>query len=308
MTNEDRADAEARAWVARLKSGEATADDAEAFEAWRSLSPDHDRAVRRAVRLWSLAGAVGETVAAAPARPRPTRRAAILAGGSVLASASAWQAAALLGYAPTFRSLSADRSTGVGIIAPIALPGVVGSLDGASALEVEGPRAVRLIEGALFVRNGNDVVQEASITLTAPSLLATLSNGAAECRIGDRGVELACAAGTVEISAPGPIALVPGETATILDGGELVRGERAVSEIGGWTNGILTFRNRRLGDVVADLNRHRPGRVLLTRSLLAERRVSGTFHLARPDEIVTSLVDALGLERRDLPARIVLLS
>ncbi|MEO0960608.1 MAG: hypothetical protein AAFY66_19510, partial [Pseudomonadota bacterium] len=50
------------------------------------------------------------------------------------------------------------------------------------------------------------------------------------------------------------------------------------------------------------------GRVILARSLLAERRVSGTFHLARPDEIVTSLVDALGLERRDLPARIVLLS
>lgn len=58
---------EALAWVTRLKSGEATLEDAERLVAWRTKSPEHERAFRDAVKCWKAIGRglVGE---------HPTRR------------------------------------------------------------------------------------------------------------------------------------------------------------------------------------------------------------------------------------------
>jgi transmembrane sensor len=47
---------EAIAWLLRLTSGEATVEDAEAFERWHAQSPDHAAAWSEAVRLWRALG------------------------------------------------------------------------------------------------------------------------------------------------------------------------------------------------------------------------------------------------------------
>ena len=61
---------DALAWVARLKSGEATVADAEQLLDWRHKSPEHERAFRDAVRCWR---ALGTALADPPAR-KPMRR------------------------------------------------------------------------------------------------------------------------------------------------------------------------------------------------------------------------------------------
>jgi ferric-dicitrate binding protein FerR (iron transport regulator) len=47
---------DALAWVVRLKSGEATFEDAEQLINWRAQSPAHERAFRDAVKCWKAVG------------------------------------------------------------------------------------------------------------------------------------------------------------------------------------------------------------------------------------------------------------
>jgi ferric-dicitrate binding protein FerR (iron transport regulator) len=58
---------EALAWVVRLKSGEATLEDAQELIDWRTQSPAHERAFRDAVKCWK---AIGRGLVS----DRPTRR------------------------------------------------------------------------------------------------------------------------------------------------------------------------------------------------------------------------------------------
>jgi ferric-dicitrate binding protein FerR (iron transport regulator) len=58
---------EALARVVRLKSGEATLEDAEELIVWRTQSPAHERAFRDAVKCWK---AIGRGLVSDP----PTRR------------------------------------------------------------------------------------------------------------------------------------------------------------------------------------------------------------------------------------------
>lgn len=47
---------DALAWIARLKSGEATLADAEQLMDWRAKSPAHEGAYRDAVKCWQTIG------------------------------------------------------------------------------------------------------------------------------------------------------------------------------------------------------------------------------------------------------------
>jgi transmembrane sensor len=65
---------DALAWIARLKSGEATLAEAEQLMDWRAKSPAHERAYRDAVRCWQTIGRalVGERPASTGRRRRKT--------------------------------------------------------------------------------------------------------------------------------------------------------------------------------------------------------------------------------------------
>lgn len=305
MTKQHGADAEARAWIARLKSGEATAEDAAAFEQWRRRAPENERALRDALRLWELTGAAVAEVRA----PVRTRRQVLVAGAGMLGTATAaYQGAVFLGHAPGLRALWADEATPVGRGSSFDIVDGSGQLDGASAVYRAGTETVRLVEGAMFVDATSRAGGARPLGLRAQALEASLMSGAAEVRIGDRGVEIACAEGVVDVIEPARRQLVAGESLALLDEGTTAATTRSPREIASWRHGILSFTNRRLGDAIADLNRHRRGKVLFGRALLAERLVSGVFHLDRPDEALTHLIAGLSLDDRALPGRIVLLS
>ena len=73
-----------------------------------------------------------------------------------------------------------------------------------------------------------------------------------------------------------------------------------------WRRGLVVFRDRTLANVVLDINRHRSGRVVIADAELGRRRVSGVFHLDRPDEVIAHLEASLDLRSRSL-AGVVLL-
>ncbi|MGA9705646.1 FecR family protein, partial [Pseudomonas sp.] len=72
--------------------------------------------------------------------------------------------------------------------------------------------------------------------------------------------------------------------------------ERATS----WRRGVLIFDRQPLAKVVEQLNRYRPGRVVLTDADLGNREVSGVFRLDMLDTALGTLTQELQVQRLDL--------
>ncbi|EHP41947.1 Fe2+-dicitrate sensor, membrane protein [Cupriavidus basilensis OR16] len=75
-----------------------------------------------------------------------------------------------------------------------------------------------------------------------------------------------------------------------------------------WRDGYLRFSETPLRDVVDEINRYRPGRVVLLDKQVAARRVTGRFQIRALDKAIAQMQRSLGLEVRALPGGIVLLS
>lgn len=74
-----------------------------------------------------------------------------------------------------------------------------------------------------------------------------------------------------------------------------------------WRQGWLNYYQVPLGQVVEDLGRYYPGRILLLDGELAQRKVSGSFPVAQPLAALDSLGKVLGFERRTVLGRVTVL-
>jgi transmembrane sensor len=75
-----------------------------------------------------------------------------------------------------------------------------------------------------------------------------------------------------------------------------------------WREGFLVFHDARLADVIAEINRYRPGRIVVVGEVLGRRPVNGRFYLARLDEVVDKFQNAFGAHVMSLPGGVVVLS
>jgi transmembrane sensor len=75
-----------------------------------------------------------------------------------------------------------------------------------------------------------------------------------------------------------------------------------------WRNRVLIYDNQPLAQVVADINRYRPGRIVITDRALGERRVHARFTLDQMADVATLIQDAYGAHATHLPGGWVLLS
>ncbi|HEY1607912.1 MAG TPA: hypothetical protein VGG24_01475 [Paraburkholderia sp.] len=75
-----------------------------------------------------------------------------------------------------------------------------------------------------------------------------------------------------------------------------------------WQRGLLIFDNAPLTQVVDEINRYRPGRVILRNAALGANRVQAKFSIHRLDDAITLMHEEYGAHVTVLPGRIVLLS
>ena len=75
-----------------------------------------------------------------------------------------------------------------------------------------------------------------------------------------------------------------------------------------WQDGFIVFRATPLSAAVAEINRYRPGKVILINALLGSKTVSGRFRIERIDEVLGWIERVTGARSRALPAGVVLLS
>jgi transmembrane sensor len=311
-------------WVQRLTSGRATPDDAEALKRWRAESPAHEAAFADASRLWNEFGPAahnlrrrGEIPAGlarrAPARQTVSRR-ALLGGG--LAAAAAASAYAMvnppLALWPSFAELKADYRTATGEQRQFALPSEVAVRLNTQTSVALGPSAgdadqVELIAGeASFV--SMPVVPRSLVVLAADGRMTTRRARFDVRRMGSS-VCVTCLDGTVDVEMQGDTKSIGSGQQIRYDGNGLTKAVAVDVELAtAWQQGVLIFRSTPLSEVVEEINRYRPGKVIVLDTDLARKAVSGRFRTDHMDEVLVRLDQAFGIKSRALPGGIVLLS
>lgn len=304
---------EAAVWFARLTDGSGTEDERRAHEAWLARDPRHAEAYAEVQALWGEMGQAARldrtgrpdpTVSpymAAQARPGASWRR--VAGGVIAASLLI---VAGLGLSSTgaFNTMTADHGTAVGERMTATLSdGSRITLGTNTRLNVEftaGLRRVHLLSGEAFFEVEGD--QDRSFEVVAGGGTTRALGTAFNVRLTGDAVSVALMEGRLRVSqavAGGNLrktTLRPGEAAEYGPGQALSKVRRDVSALTAWRDGDLVFVNRTLEDVVAELDRHRPGKIVLMAGGLATARFTGVIKLGQADRAFRGLKAALPID------------
>jgi transmembrane sensor len=290
---------EALAWLTRVSLGEASRDDLAALRQWRDASPAHATALAQAGRLWRELAAPVEALArsgalSVPVRSkavhRPSRR-ALLAGGFAAAAAAGGVMAVRppLGLWPSLAELAADHRTGTGEQRHLTLAGAVSvdlNTQTSIALRTEdqGP-GIELISGETAVAVGGSATKP--FVVVAAGGRMTASEASFNVRRDGPSVRLTCIDGEVAVECKGRALTLRASQQAIYDGeglGEVVSIDPAT--VTAWRDGMLVFRDAPLVRVIEEVNRYRPGRIILLDSALGQRLVTARFEIGRLDTVM----------------------
>lgn len=322
----DLIEREAVSWVRKLVSDDMTPDDAAALKLWCARSALHQSALARTQRVWSAMGNAGRAVFAADAdfrgeldaygrQRRMTRRAVLGGGVTALAAAGVYGVAnPPLGLWPSWFEINADYRTATGEQRQVSFGDVAINLNTQTSLAVRraeaGEDRVELIAGEASF---------ASPVGAARALVVVAANGQASgdscrfairCRAGGdpAAVEVTCFEGVVRITC--------GHDTLSLPAGQHVpygaAGFGAVSVVdlqraSDWQRGIVEFRDTPVVEAVEEINRYRPGRIVVMNATLSHRQLSGRFRIDQMNQVLRQLELAFGAKLHHLPGGVVLL-
>lgn len=332
---------EALRWSVLLKSKQASDSDRAAFEQWLQADARHEEAWIQAQQVWMRVGKIGPAFANRPPPPPPRRFHAAppaattppdiapLAADPAMRSppprarrasrrhffftAVAMAALAVPAGLVLWRpGLFADLRSGVGERRSLTLQdGSKVELAGASALSVDftaAERRVVLQAGEAFF----DVADDA----TRPFIVEALGGrvrtqgGAFDVRLAAGAVTVAVVARSVDVSLANqsPVNVVMGQEVRY-DAGRMgeVR-EADLARVEAWRHDRLAFQQAPLSDVVADLERYRAGRIVMTDRSLHDIPVTGSFDARRTDIALDLIASTLPLQVRRLTDLLVVLS
>ncbi len=303
----------------RLQSGAATQRDEFAFLAWRAQSVAHEEAFRSAVHLQRLVrqaedGSLSAADAVPPiqrAPPRIGRRAFL--GGAIAASAAGL---AIMGRSlelvPSLGEMRADYRTGTGERRLVRLAG-------GAAIDLNTRTSIRL-------RTGSDIPTIELVSGEAIMTSGTAADGRSAVLAGDGNsvghharfsarrtgddVCITCLAGVVDVTWRDQRRLLRARQQIRYDDNR-IDGVAAAADtrlVSAWQSGTLIFQAMPMREVVAEINRYRPGRVILTNQRLGNRPLTGTYHVDRLDDFFLQAELAFGVDVTRLPGGVVILA
>ncbi|MBV4489929.1 FecR family protein [Pseudomonas oryzicola] len=309
-------------WLSRINEQPAQAEGA-AFKRWLLSDPAHRAAYAEAQALWQASGSAAARLAgeeqqglqrylaamAQPAARSPWRQrfaALALAACLVLAVgiAGGWQPGLWL------QDLQADYSSAEQVRQVILADQSQVTLDARSAIAVEfvrGERRVRLLHGAAFFQ----------VTHTGEPFLVEAAGGEVrvlgtqfEVREQGEGAQVTVRSGRVAVSpAPGAASreLTANQQVAYVAGrlGDLgtVDSDNRLA----WRQGWLNYYQVPLAQVLEDLERYYPGRILLLDEQLGQRKVSGSFPVAEPLLALDSLGKVMGFSQQTVLGRLTVI-
>lgn len=301
---------QARVWFVRLRDEAASETDRRAFAAWLESSLLHRRAWQEIERLWQRMDAVVPALRrqeAASVRAMPSRRAWMkqaAAAALVAGAGGAWLAAS--------PAVFADHRTAVGERRTIALAdGSQVELGAGSALSVAlGPagRQLTLHHGQAFFQVAPDAARPFEVTAGNGRIRAL--GTAFDIRMAADTVHVAVTEHAVAVSAG------PGGEVRLGEGEGLQYGPQGIAaaplavdiaSVSAWRRDRLFFQDAPLGEVVADLDRYRRGRILILDDALSALPVTGLFLAAEADAALQTIEATLPVRLARLPGGLVVI-
>jgi len=282
----------AHAWVIRLTGGAVLPSDVAAARAWCEQAPEHQQAFVEARRLWCLSAYLAEPRAAV--RPSSRRRWAMGIAASLV-----------LGFGVAgvqWMALDADYYTGTGERLQVVLAeGSRITLNANSAVDVKltaDGRRITLRKGeALFNVTADPQrpfsVQAGAVSATALGTVYAVRRDGADVDVTVRHGRVAVAEGADNVT------LGAGEAVAGRADGLGTKQAVDVDRVLAWEQGRLVFELTPLAQVLEQIERYRPGILMLRDPRLAALKVSGTFQLDHLDEGLATLekVFPLKIER-----------
>lgn len=313
-------ESEALARVQRLGSGRATRREIAETKHWGNQSRAHSEALAEASLLWDQLGAAGHNLlkrrgvsilADVRRQPQMTRRAVL--GGALATSAAAYLVVSPpLQLWPSLRDVMADYRTAAGE---------------QRRLTIDGGVKVTLNTGtSVNVQSSENSLDRIEI-LTGEAVIATETSSKREVRVvaGDgeistrraqfnvrheqRSTCVTCLDGEVQVTRQSSVAMLrAGQQVSYAELGLAAPMSVDPAEVTAWREGMLIFHDAPLGSVVAEINRYRSGRVVVTNAELERRLVNGRFRIDNVDGILAMFQQIFGAKARHLPGGVVLLS
>ena len=313
---------ESLAWVNHLLSGAVTEEDARALKAWRAQSPVHERAFTEAVRFQrAVRDAVRmerrEPAAVVALRSRAGRRSVdvrrrAVIGGSIAASVAGYLLVRPPGDLwPSLASLMSDYRTGTGERRSLSpAPGVTLELNTQTDVNLRsGGRepGVELVSGEAEAAVAR--APSSPFAITARAGRSLIARGRINVRNDGDSVCVTCIEGQAVIHHGGAEAtLIAGRQVVYTDQLLGAPTEANLAAVTGWRRGLLLFRDEPLQHVIDELNRYRPGRIVLMDPALARRPVYGVFQLDHIDGAVAQVQKLTGAKATALPGGLLVLS
>ena len=309
-------------WLSLLHDQPSSGDQA-TFSRWLRADPAHAEAYAQAQVLWELSEVPARRLADEDAlalqaylnkmniakRSRAVRWSGALAMAACLlvmvSMGAGWQPSRWVD------EWGADYVTAPGEVKTFTLADQSKvTLDADSAIAVDyshGERHIQLRRGAGFF----------SVTHTGQSFVVQARGGEArvlgtqfEVRLQPAGAEVTVLSGRVGVtpSKQGQQqVLTAGQQVAYADGVadalHAVDGESRLA----WRDGWLNYYKAPLADVVEDLRRYYPGRILLLNDEMGAKRVSGSFPSKDPVAALNALQAVLGFEQHRLLGRVIVL-
>ncbi|WP_460131290.1 FecR family protein [Pseudomonas sp. S1_E04] len=310
----------ALAWLSLLHDQPSSGDQA-TFSRWLRADPAHAEAYAQAQVLWELSEV--------PARQLADEEALALQGylnaldtpkrsrGLRWTGALAMAAGLLLmvsmgaGWQPSrwVDDFGADYVTAPGQVKSVTLADQSQvTLDADSAIAVDfshGERHIQLRRGAVFF----------SVTHTGEPFVVQAGGGEArvlgtqfEVRLQPAGAQVTVLSGRVGVtpSKQGQQHILTADQQVAYADGvaEPPHTVDSASRLA-WREGWLNYYKAPLADVLNDLGRYFPGRILLLNDEMGARRVSGSFPSNDPQAVLNALQAVLGFEQHSLLGRII---
>lgn len=313
---------EAQRWLLRLTSGTATAHDARAFEHWCGQSPAHVEAFAETRRMWENLGPAaqawmaGERTRAAAQSSRDTtmrmsRRTFL--GAAVTAAVAVAVVHPPLQLWPSLSDMAADYRTATGEQREVDLgQGIVVQMNTQTTInlrKVQGRvTGIELLGGEIQVKA--TAAADGPVSVFAGGGRVDVGvMGKCNVRCDDTGVQVTGLDGATTLRYQGQTAVL--KTAQRADYGNGRVGDVTPTDIEvtmAWRRRVLIFDGQPLADVVREINRYRPGKIILTNDGLAERKVQARFSLNQLADVAALIQDAYGAKVTSLPGGIVILS
>jgi transmembrane sensor len=310
------------AWLSLLHD-RPSAGDQLTFSQWLRADPAHAEAYAQAQVVWELSEGPARTLADEDAlalqgfldaMDRP-RRPQLLRWSGALAMAACLLLMISLGtgWQPQrwIDDLGADYVSAPGEIRTVTLADQSQvTLDADSAIAVDfsrGERHVQLRRGGGFF----------SVTHTGDPFVVAADQGEArvlgtqfEVRLQPHGAQVTVLSGRVGVKADHlgeQQILTAGQQVAYADG--TARKVHAVDSEAqlAWRQGWLTYYKSTLAEVVEDLRRYYPGRIIVLNDELAARKVSGSFPSKDPQAVLNSLQGVLGFEQHQVLGHLIIL-